>query len=478
MATITSTGVGSGLDVNSIVTSLMSLEKRPLTMLQVKATTMQTKLSAFGALKGQLAALGDVAARLATAANWNPLQVDSSNSTAVSATAGSTAQAGKHTLGISQLAQSQVLASGNFASSASVVGTGSLTLEVGTTVAGVFTPRSGSAPVTIAINAASQTLAGVRDAINTAGAGVSASIVTSGGVARLVLRGADGADSSLRLSATDGDGNNIDAAGLSALAWDPAAVAGAGKNLSQTQAALDARYTLDGLDLTSATNTPANVLDGVTLTLKQITTEDANLSVSVQTVAVRKNVNDFVNAYNGLNKLLQSQTQADPGGKSNGPLQADSTAVALLNSLRGMLQGSVTGLAAPASLSEAGIELQRDGSLAVNEARLAPLLESPARLAQLFSQAQAGSDAHSRGFGLRFKQWAQALTADSGVLSGRVDGLKRSVDANQKQQDSQQARLERTEARLRKQYQRLDSDMSRLNAQLAQMSSSLGLTPS
>jgi flagellar hook-associated protein 2 len=475
MTSITSTGVGSGLDVNTIVTSLMALEKRPLTMLQVKATTMQTKLSAFGTLKGQLAALGDVATRLAAAANWNPLQVDSSNSTAVSATASSSGQAGKHTLAIGRLAQSQALASGTFASSAAVVGTGTLKLEIGTTAAGVFTPKAGSVPATITITPAAQSLAGVRDAINAAGAGVSASIVNSGGTSQLVLRGADGADSSIRLTATDDDGNNTDVAGLSALAWDPAALAGAGKNLSQTQAALDAQFTLDGLALTSASNTPSDVLEGVTLSFKQVTTADVSLSVTVQTMAVRKNINDFIGAYNSLNKLLQSQTQADPSGKANGPLQADSTAVGLLNSLRDMLHGSVSGLADPSSLAIAGIELQRDGSLSINEARLAPLLDKPAQLAQLFSQVQSGTDLQSRGFGLRFSQWAKELTGDNAALAGRVGGLQRNVAANQKQQDVAQERLERTEARLRAQYQRLDSDMSRLNARFKQMSSSLGL---
>jgi flagellar hook-associated protein 2 len=93
----------------------------------------------------------------------------------------------------------------------------------------------------------------------------------------------------------------------------------------------------------------------------------------------------------------------------------------------------------------------------------------------LFSQVQSGTDLQSRGFGLRFSQWAKELTGDNAALAGRVGGLQRNVAANQKQQDVAQERLERTEARLRAQYQRLDSDMSRLNARFKQMSSSLGL---
>ncbi len=476
MATITSTGVGSGLDVSSIVTSLMSLEKRPLTLLQTRASTMQTQLSAFGSLKSQISSLGDVATRLANASNWNPLRADSTDSASVSATAASAAKAGKHTLEVQQLAQAQALNSGAYATPTSFVGTGTLTLEIGTTAAGVFTAKSGSSPVPLTIDASKQSLAGVRDAINAAGAGVTASIVTSGGSSRLVLRSADGADSSIRLTATDDDGNDTDAAGLSALAFDPAATAGAGKNLTQTSTAQDAKFTLNGLALTSATNTPADVMEGITLSLKKVTTAPVDVTVSVETVAVRKNVNDFVNAYNSLNALVKAQTVADPGGNSNGVLQGDFTARSLLSSMRNMLHGAVTGLSSPASLSSAGIELQRDGSLTINETKFAPLLQTPDKLSALFGQAQSGSDLDSRGIGLRYKQWASALTGDTGVIAGRTDGLTRNVALNQKQQDNESEKLTRTEARLKAQYQRLDSSMTSLNAQLAQMKSALGLT--
>ncbi len=475
MASVTSTGVGSGLDVNSIVTSLMALERRPLNLLEARAGTIQTRISAFGTLKGQVAALGDLAAKLADPANWNPTRIDSTGSESVTATATSAAVAGKHRLEVQQLAQSQALASGPYAATTSAVGTGSLTIELGTTAAGVFTPRSGAAPVTVTVGAGQNTLAGVRDAINASKAGVTASIVTSGGSSRLVLRGADGADSSVRITAADDDGNATDAAGLSALAWDPAAAAGSGRNLSQTQAAQDALYTLDGLSLASATNSPTGVLEGVTLQLKKVTTTPVDLTVSVETMAVRKNVNDFVNAYNSLSKLLVQQTQADPSGANRGPLQADSTAVALLTSLRQMVTGTLAGGPGPASLNAAGIELQRDGTLAVKDTRLTPLLEQPAQLARLFGQVQSASDTSTQGLGLRFKQWAGALTSDTGSLAGRIEGLKRSVDLNQKQQDNLQDRLSRTEERIRAQYQRLDTEMTRLNSEMARMRSTLGI---
>lgn len=475
MATITGTGVGSGLDVNSIVTSLMAVEKRPLQLLQTQASTLQSKISAFGSLKGQIASLADVATRLANPANWSPMQADTSDGSSVAVTAGATATAGSHSLTVQQLAQSQVLASAPYAASTTAVGTGTITLELGTTAAGVFTAKSGTTPVAITIDSSNQTLAGVRDAINNAKAGVTASIINDPGGARLVLRGADGAANSVRLTVADGDGNDTDAAGLSAIAFDPAAGAGAGRNLTQTQAAQDAKFTLDGVALTNDTNTAATALDGVTFTLKQVTTQPVSIGISVQAMAVRKNVNDFVNAYNALNSLLASQTKADPSGKARGALQADSTAVGALNALRSMLHGSVTGLAGANTLNAAGIVLQRDGSLSTDETRLAPLLSNPDQLAKLFSQPQTGTDATTGGFGVRFKAWASSLTADSGLIGSRLDGLQKSVTSNQKLQDSQQDRLDRTEARIRKQYQALDSQMNTLNAQMAKMKSALGL---
>ncbi len=422
-----------------------------------------------------MASLGDVAARLAEPANWSPLRADSSAPAAATVTAGAGASAGTWKLQVQQLAQAQSLASAPFASATAVVGSGTLRIEVGSTAGGVFTPRGNAGPVAVAIDPARQDLAGVRDAINAAAAGVTASLVASGDTVRLVLRSADGADSSVRITANDADGNDTDAAGLSALAFDPAAGAGAGRNLTQTQAAQDAKFTLDGLALASPTNNPQGVLPGVSLTLRAVTAEPVDLSVTLETVAVRKNVNDFVNAYNALAKSLAQYTQADPGGKNRGALQAESSAMALLSSLREALRARVSGLAPPDNLSAAGIELQRDGTLAVKEAALAPLLAAPSRLAALFSQPQAGADDSTRGLGLRLKQWAATLAGDQGLLATRMEGLRASSTDNQKQQDAMGERLARTEARLRAQYQRLDSEMSRLNAQMTRMRNALGL---
>lgn len=471
---MSSTGIGSGLDVTSIVNGLMTIEKQPLTQLQKQAASFQTRLSAFGTLQSQLSTLRDVSDRLASADAWRPVLATLGKPEVATATATAAAAAGTHTLEVQQLARPQILASGRYAASSAPVGTGTLTLTLGTTAAdGSFTPRAGATPATVTITAANNTLAGVRDAINAAKSGVTASIVNDAQGSRLVLRGADGADSSVRIDAADDDGNATDAAGLSALAWNPAAPVTAA--MAQTQSAQDARFSLDGVALTSATNSPKDVLDGVTLTLRQATTEPVQLTVAVQDAGIRKNVTDFVNAYNALNTTLRNQTQADPSGASRGALQADSTAVSLLNGLRGVVRGAVAGLQAPNSLAAAGIALQQDGSLKIDEARFAKALESPGQLAGLFTRPQDGADPNSRGLALRLREFTKAMAADDGTVGSRMAGIRRTVDANKKQQDALEARLERTEVRLRAQYQALDTQMSSLNAQMAKMKSALGL---
>lgn len=477
MPTLTSTGVGSGLDVNNIVSSLMALERRPLTLLQQQAGTVQTKLSAFGTLKGQVAALGDVAARLADAAAWNPMRVDAGNATAASMTASAKAAPGSYRLEVQQLAQSQVLATQKtWEGASSVVGTGTLRIELGTTSGDTFTPRAGSEPFTVEIGEGNNTLAGVRDAINASSSGVRASIVTSNGAAYLTLRTPEGADSTVRITVQEPDGgDNSDMEGLSALALDlPEAPGTAVRNLRQTQAGQDARFTLDGLELTSANNTPANVIEGVTLTLRQVTTAPVDFNVAVDTAALRKNITDFMNAVNTLTRTVQSQTQADPAAGTRGPLQADSTALGLLGSLRELLRGEVTG-ASVGTLSAAGMAFQRDGSMATVESRLAALLDQPAELARLFTQAGDGEDPRSRGLALRLKDWAKAIAGDQGSLDSRVTSLNGSTRLLQKQRDAMEEKLARTEARLRAQYQRLDTQMAQLNGQLGNMRAVLGL---
>ena len=222
--TISSPGIGSGLDVNSIVTQLMAIEQQPLTALQNKATALQSQISAYGSIKNSLSTLQGTISSMTTLSGMQTLSASVAASGAASATVGSGAAAGSYALAITALAQAQKLVSNGLASTATSVGTGTLMFTFGTTSGGVFTADPSQAAQSVTIAAGQDSLAGVRDAINAAGIGITATIINDGSAAgqRLVLTSSrTGAASSVKIDVADDDGNATDAAGLSQLAYDP-----------------------------------------------------------------------------------------------------------------------------------------------------------------------------------------------------------------------------------------------------------------
>ncbi|MEQ1805659.1 MAG: flagellar cap protein FliD N-terminal domain-containing protein, partial [Burkholderiaceae bacterium] len=180
MATISSPGVGSGLDVNSIITQLVAVERVPLTKLENEAKALQTKLSTYGKVKSSISALRDAAAALTRADTWTRTTGASGNPGAVSVTTGANTKAGNYSIQVNQLASAQSNATGVFASADALAGEGTLTIELGAWGAGQgsFTPKVGATAVQIAVGPPAQSLAQLRDKINASGAGVTASILS------------------------------------------------------------------------------------------------------------------------------------------------------------------------------------------------------------------------------------------------------------------------------------------------------------
>ena len=226
MPTLSSAGIGSGLDVEGIIKGLVGVERQPIAKLQEQAKSVQTKLSAVGQLQGQLSTLRDAARKLSDVSTWKAVSAVSSDAAALGVTAGAGAIASNYQVQVTKLASAQQLASANFpAGGASAVGSGTLTIELGSWNAdhSAFSAKPGAAPVSVNISPGENSLEAIRDKINAAGSAVIASIVTDAHGARLTLRSREtGADNGFRISAADDDGTNNDAAGLSALAYDPA----------------------------------------------------------------------------------------------------------------------------------------------------------------------------------------------------------------------------------------------------------------
>lgn len=452
MATISSPGIGSGLDVKSIVSQLVAIEKQPLEKLKLQAATVQTKISAFGQIKSMVSTLADAAGKLTSVTGWNAVSATSSNSSAVSATAIGGTLPTTFSVEVQGLAKAQATASASLLPVGGALGAGTLRLELGqwSVSPASFTPGAG-VPVDIDITA-SDTVFDIASKINGADAGVTATVLSDASGERLLLRGkSTGEEAGFRLSVTDADGVNDDASGLSRL------VAGS----TVTQAAENARATVNGIAVTSATNTFANTVAGVTFKAEAVTTAAVDITIAKDNSALTKNIDDFVAAYNAINELLSDATKYDGTTKQAGLFQGDSTAIGLQNALRSAVQSVSTASSVFQRLADVGITQQLGGNLAVDSAKLAKALEKPDEVKNMFRSTESGS---AQGIAVKIKALTTSLLSVDGFFKAKDATLQLSLDRNAKDQTRVSERAQAVETQLNRRYSALDTQLASLNA--------------
>lgn len=463
--TISSAGIGSGLDVNSIIESLVKVEQVPLIKLQSVGSAMQTKLSAFGQMQSLVSSFRDAAAQLQNPTSYAVTSAVSSDTTAVGASSSTKALPGTYSVAVTSLSATQntVSASGQFASGSDAVGTGSITISLGTWSTGqtAFTAKTGATDVVIPIGASENTLAGIRDKINAANAGVSATIVTDASGSRLALQSsAPGAVNGFRISVADDDTGNFDAQGLSRLAFDPPN-ATAGQSI--TQSAANTRASINGIAVETASNTLSDVVDGMTFNLSKVTTSPVTVSVARNTESVKTLLTNFVASYNALSSFLSSATQYDASTKKSALLQGDATTTGLQNQLRSMISQGGKASAAFGSLSNLGVEFQKDGRLKINDTKLATALTNLPELTKAMSNVDL-ADPSNNGFAKKLTSWADGLLSTDGTLPGKTKSIQSQIIANTKDQEKMTDRISGIEKRIRAQYTALDKTMANANA--------------
>ncbi len=396
---ISAPGVGSNLDVNGIVSQLMTIEQRPRLLLDAKEASFQAQLSGYGQLRGALSALESAVRGLADPGRFEGRSASVGDSAVVSASAGAAAANATYSVAVTQLAQQQSLTTGGQASLSAPVGSGAatqLTFEFGTISGGTldagiytgasFTQNGSIATRTVTIDAGNNSLQGIQDAINAANVGIAASILNVGGPTpyRLVLQStAGGGAGSLRVGVS-GDG-----ALASLLAYDPAGT----QNLTQTVAAQDATLSVNGLDVTSGSNTLSDVVQGVTLSLAKVGT--TTVTIGRDAAGAQLAAQGFVKAYNDLNTLLHELTRFDAENGASGALVGDGAARTIQSQLRNALSSALAGAGGNTLrvLSQVGMSFQKDGSLALDGGKLSQALAAdPAGVARLFASGGAASD--------------------------------------------------------------------------------------
>lgn len=457
---ISSTGLGSGLDVENIVKSLMAVERRPAALLETAATGLKSQLSSYGQLQSYVSAFQEKSNALNSVTLWSQTVASSSDTTSATVSTGSGAAAGSYSLEVQELAAGQTVSSQAFSSSSHSLGQGQLTIELGSWTGdpATFGLKAGASSVTIEIGPGESSLAAIRDKINAAGAGVTATIINDANGARLSIRSTDtGLDNGFKITATETVPGDDGGLGLSALNYN-----GETEGMTLNQSARNAQARLNGIDISSASNTLSDVADGLTVKLLKKTSSPIDISVTQDTASMKTAVTDFVTAYNDLTKFISAQTKYNADSKVAGKLQGDRTVIGLQGQLRAILGASSTASSAYGRLSDIGIEVQKDGTLQTKSSKLDDALANQTELRKLLAGTDESS-ASSSGIVFRFKKLAAQLLGSEGPIDSRTTGLQSSIKRNADRMDDMETRLAQTEKRLRAQYQTLDTNMAKLN---------------
>ena len=346
MPSIQSLGVGSGLLTSELVEDIIKAERKAVDLrLDTRKAEVEAKISSYAAIRSAVSQVSTSVAALSSANTLLVNTVASSAPNSVTATATAAAALGAHTIDITSLARKQTLASARFASIDSVVGDGVLNIRFGTTsvdqngVYQSFSENSNRAALSITIPPERKTLAGIRDAINESGRGISASIVQDGqGFVLVLAADAAGTNNSMEISVSEGV-----TSGLSALSYKLGA-ATPGVHLSQTVKGQDALLTVDGVSISRQTNTISDVIPGVTFNLLSATISTASLSVSRDDSEINKRVQNFVTGFNDLKALMDELTKFDEKEKTGALLISDATLRGLRTQMRRVLGGGIVGL--------------------------------------------------------------------------------------------------------------------------------------
>ena len=453
MATLSSPGLGSGLDIKGMITKLMAVEQRPLVLLNQKEASFQAKISAFGALKGvlssvQTAAEGLIPATGSTAAEKYTATTASSSDTArVTTSATNSAAAGTYTLANVVLAKAHQVSKSGLSIPAEA-GTLDITVGTGSTVS-----------VSVAANA---TLAQVRDAINASAAEASASIINNGAGDVLILT-----------AKNTGDGNTITLNGKSddgGLEFDHFDFAPGAKNSwDEQQLATDALLTINGIPVTSKTNTVSTAIEGVTLNLVKDGADPLTLTVSKNNGTVASSLNNLIKAYNDAVKVMKDMGNYDAANKKASTLTGDSTLRSVQNQLRETVSAALGGSNPNLQrLSDIGVSIQLDGTMKLDATKLNTAISSDfSNVAQLVADA-----------GSRFKTTISGLTSSEGLVSSRVDGINDSIKDIGKRREALSLMLSKVEARYFRQFSALDVQMSNMQSLSARLQQALASIPS
>lgn len=447
MAGLSANGLGSGLDIGGIVSALVNSEKAPKTAaLNADEAQATSKISAIGSLKSAISQFLDSLGTLGKSATFNSLSTKLSNSDYFTATAAEGAVAGSYKVVVEQLAESQKLGSAAVADVTSAIGSGSLAISINDKS---FNVEIGS----------EDSLKDVVSKINSSknNPGVTATIINGDDGAQLVLTAKDtGESNQISVTATDTSGT-----ALSNLF-----------SMTELQPAKSAIVYVDGLKVTSDSNTVDDAIQGITLNLTDADLEKpTTLTVSANTSKSKQAITSFVTGYNNMMKTVSSLSSYDAETQKSSVLQGDATIRSIQSQFRTAISSMFDTGDGSMALTQFGISTTRDGSLEVDSDKLDDALKNNSSgIAQFFTTEDSGFVAKLKGIG-------QAYTQTGGILASRNDSLQSQLDRIKDDREQLSRKMSALEARLTAQYNAMDLMVGQLNSQSSTIQSRIDSLP-
>lgn len=434
-------GAGSGIDVKSLAQSLVDAEKAPkLQRIEEKIAKSEARITGYSAVKFALSELKNAFSKLNDVSDFSSIKTNNTQASAFSAVASSTASAGSYSVEVLQTAQAQRSASNSFTARDMQIN-GGTPFSLNLTLGGL---DQGAIQVTTA------TPRGMVDAINSANLGVSAQIIDTGNGFNLVLSGETGAAQTFSLASDDGTGNPV-----------------ADLNFDSTlQTASDASFKVNGLNITRASNTVTDVIDGVTLELYTATNSGARLDLNRDTAGIKENIQGLVNAYNDFEETLKILSDRSSNVEEFGGVLAGES---LLRSVRAQVRELVTDTSSTpgnniTAARDVGISIDRNGKLTLDESKLDTALQN--NFGEVITMFTADTNNQS------------IYSTVSGGLAGdavnSIDKMLRSTGLIDTQSNSAAAQIAKFKEELTLLEERMEKLMTRYMAQFSAMESIVG----
>jgi len=440
---ISAIGVGSGLPLDQLLSDLEANERLPLQLIEDRQTVTESRISAYGVLKGAMEKLQSAGKALADIGTFNATKATVSGD-ALTVTSKGSAVAGDYVLEVEQLASHQMMVAQGQESRSAKIGEG-----------GVIKVALGNDKTfELDLDGRDTSLNGLMNAINKSDLGIKATLINDGdpdAPYRLMLTAKDsGTAGSVASISVEG---NQDLADLISFDASDDAVG----SLDVT-AANDALLTINGVEITSGSNTIKDVIEGVTLTLEEITTEPARLKITQDNSIAEKAVQAFVDAYNSLQGTIKSMTAYDAEKERASVLTGDSVARSIQTSIRGILDVTLGGGANVASLSQLGITTNpANGQLEFDSTKFSDaMIDNPNDVAELFSGDQ--------GVGKRIASVSDPILKRDGMIATATKGMQATLDQLGDQYEATEDRITATMDRYRQQFIQLDSMVAQMNS--------------